>query len=169
MSNIQKMNDRELMEAIYTELNELKNCSNLVNSKFEQLNIELNTKIDILCNFKPAQQKSSNDTDSKKKPPSKPIFIKEKIKTNKDEFIDLLYTHEEYSKCVEMIEQKNIKSKKTDDEKLKQLVDLIYKEVINTNSEYKTKATQLHNEFKKTFLENIENDSNASAELLNDT
>jgi len=148
------MSDRELMEAIYKELNEIKDNNNLINSKFEQLSIELNTKIDILCNFKPAQ-KNTTDGDSKKKAPSKPIFIKDKIKNNKDEFLDILYTQEEYNNCSEVIEQKNIKGKKTEDEKLKQLVEYIYKEVINANAEYKAKATQIHNDFKKKYAEPI--------------
>lgn len=148
------MSEHQLLEKIYKEINELKNNINFVNSKFEQLNIELNTKIDILCNFKPAQQKSNSvSNDNKKKVPSKMIYIKNEIKQNKEKYIDILYTEEEYEKCVEAIEQKNLKTKKTEEDKLKQLTDLIYKEIINKNPTYKEQATQIHNKFKKEFNE----------------
>lgn len=155
--------DNKILENIYKEILELKNNTNLVNSKFEQLNIELNTKIDILCNFKPAQQKSQNEN-TKKKAPFKPVYIKERIKENKDEFIDVLYTQEEYDKCVEEIETKNTKTNKTEKEKLKQVIDLLYKDVINKNDIYKKEATKIHNEFKKKFLEEAETNSVAQSE-----
>ena len=147
------MSDRKLIESIYSELSGLKNENIIINSKIEQLYIELNTKIDILCNFKPAQQKNTNASDTKKKPLSKQIYIKEKIKENKDEYIDLLYTEQEYLHCLEIIEKKNIKSKKTEEEKQKQLNDYLYKEIININSEYKKTLTKIYNEYKKKFAE----------------
>lgn len=150
--------DNKILENIYKEILELKNNTNLVNSKFEQLNIELNTKIDILCNFKPAQQKNQNEN-NKKKVPFKPAYIKERIKEDKDEFIDILYTQEEYDKCVEEIENKNSKTKKTEKEKTKQVIDLLYKDIINKNDIYKKEATKIHNEFKKKFLEEAEADN----------
>lgn len=143
------MNDRELMETIYKLLNEIKSDINLTNSKYEQLSNELHTKVDILCNFKPAQQKNTNDGDSKKKPPTKPVYIKDQIKNNKDEYLDKLYTQEEYDKYFKIIEDKNKNGKKTEEEKFKQFIDLLYKEVIN--SKYKDEATNIHNEFKKEF------------------
>jgi hypothetical protein len=164
MSKTSNMSDRELMTAIYKELSEIQNTNNLINSKFEQLSFELHTKIDILCNFKPAQ-KGSSDSDSKKKVPSKPIYIKDIIKNNKEEYINILYTQEEYDNCVDIIEQKNIKGKKTDEEKLKQLIEHIYKEVINANTNYKTKATQLHNDYKKKYSEPVVIDQTETTDL----
>ena len=102
-----KMTDRKLIECIYSELSNLKNENIIINSKIEQLYIELNTKIDILCNFKPAQQRGCNSVDTKKKPLSKQIYIKEKIKENKDDYIDILYTEQEYLHCLE-IDRKSV-------------------------------------------------------------
>lgn len=150
MSNF---NDKDLLNTIHKEILDIKNNNDLLNSKLEQLCIELNTKIDILCNFKPAMQKSITITENKKKIPSKPIFIKEKIKENKDEFLDILYTQEDYDKCVVIINSKNAKTKKSEDDKLKQVIDLLYKDVINVNPEYKAKLTKIHNDFKKHFTD----------------
>jgi len=153
MSNITNMNDRELMEAIYKSLNEIKSDINLVNSKYEQLSIELNTKVDILCNFKPAAQKSDTDGNGKKKIPTRLNYIKDKIKENKDEFLDDLYSQEEYDECAKTVEDKKTNSKKTEEEKFKQVIELLYKNIINIK--YKEKATEIYNKFKKEFKDAV--------------
>ena len=146
MSNIKNMSDRELMENIYLEMKEIKDSLNLTNSKFEQLNAELHTKVDILCNFKPANQKNNSDNSVKKVKITKLTYIKDSIKKDKNAFLDKLYTQEEYDVCAKTIEEKKLNSKKTEEEKLKQVADLLYKNIINVS--YKEMATSLYNEMK---------------------
>lgn len=134
------------------KLNEVQEIMNLNMCKFEQLFNELHVKFDIAINTEPISQSQKNkqDKSNAKKPPGKPVYIKDEIKKNKDIFLNILYTQEEFDKCME---HKDVQKQKSDADKLKKVAEILYKEVINLSDTYKKKATSLHNEFKKNFAE----------------
>lgn len=132
---------------ILKKINELNEIMNINMCKFEQLFNELHVKFDIAINTEPIfQQKNKTDKTSLNKPVSKSIYIKDNIQKDKDIFLNILYTQEEYDKC---FEHKDVRKQKTNEDKLKKVADILYKDVINLNDIYKKKATSLHSEFKK--------------------
>lgn len=101
---------------------------------------QINTKMDILCNLETNSTASTKPTSKKNKALTKPAFFKDKMKVNINEFLNILYTHEEINK---LYDHADVKSKKTETAKQNKIIDLLYSSV--------TKDTEKNNKLKDLF------------------
>ena len=86
------------------------------------LEIKINTKIDILGNLE--NSTNANKTVTKKnKILTKTAYFKEKLKINLNEFIDVLYTEDDIN---ELYKNSEVVSKKTENSKKTKIIDLLY-------------------------------------------
>lgn len=111
---------------------------------------QVNTKMDILCNLDTNSTTSSKSVAKKNKSLSKPAFFKEKIKTNINEFINVLYTQEDIN---DLYNKSEVSSKKTETAKQNKLIDLLYSQITKDNDKNK-KLKDLFDNYKKS-MDNI--------------
>jgi hypothetical protein len=105
-------------------------------------NIEL--KIDLLLNADKnvSQQKAAA---SGKKVKAKNAFFKEKIKEDKNVYLNLLYSNEDVDKLMEL---NDVKSKKGDINKLSKMSEYLYKQ-ITADATKLVKLNEIYEEYKK--------------------
>jgi hypothetical protein len=149
------MSDSKL-DLIIKELNKLKeefnnykeytdNIVTVNTSLVQEIANQINTKIDILCNIE--NSTNINKTSSKKsKVLTKTAYFKEKLKSNLNEFIDVLYTEDELK---ELYKNSEVSSKKTENSKKTKIIDLLYNNITKNDEDKHDKLKSLYEEYKK--------------------
>lgn len=149
------MSDSKL-DLIIKELNKLKeefnnykeytdNIVTVNTTLVQEIANQINTKIDILCNIENVS--NPNKTAVKKtKVLTKTAFFKEKLKTNINEFLDILYTEDELN---ELYKNPEVSSKKTENTKKTKIIDLLYNNITKNDEEKHSKLKSLYEEYKK--------------------
>lgn len=118
---------------------------------------QINVKIDILCNMNNANTKNSKTSNNKKaKSLTKTSFFKEKMKTDINEFLDILYTQEELD---ELQNHPDVKIKKTESSKKTKIIDLLYTNITKKDESKHNKLKELFEEYKKNNETNDDSDT----------
>lgn len=140
----------ERMNAMEKKLEEMVIANNAIVSTIAN-NIEL--KIDLLLNADKilTQQKT---TTSNKKVKSKSAFFKEKIKENKDAYINILYSNEDIEKLMDLAE---VKSKKEGMNRISKMSEYLYKQITGDASKL-AKLNEIYEEYKKEQSEETDED-----------
>ncbi len=116
---------------------------------------QINTKIDILCNAS-SNNKTSKTTNAKKpKSLTKTSFFKDKMKSDINSFINVLYTQEELD---ELYNNDDVKIKKTEASKKTKVIELLYSNITKKDENKHSKLKELFEEYKKN-IDNSENES----------
>lgn len=139
MSSLKEIMDR--MNAMEKKLEDMVIANNAIVSTIAN-NIEL--KIDLLLNADKVlnQQKTLSNG---KKVKSKSSFFKEKIKEDKEVYLNILYTKEDVDKLMELSE---VKSKKGDINKISKMSEFLYKQITADTSKL-SKLNEIYEEYKK--------------------
>lgn len=139
MASMKEIMDR--MNLLEKKLEDMVIANNAIVSTIAN-NIEL--KIDLLLNADKVlnQQKSLPNG---KKVKSKSAFFKEKIKEDKDIYLNILYSKEDVDKLMELSE---VKSKKGDLNKVSKMSEFLYKQITGDASRL-AKLNDIYEEYKK--------------------
>ncbi len=114
---------------------------------------QINTKMDILCNLDSSSQASAKTAVKKTKALSKPAFFKDKLKTNINEFINVLYTDEDINNA---LADQEVKNKKNETAKKNKAIDILYS-IVTKDTEKNKKLKELFDSYKQN-ADNIYND-----------
>ncbi len=129
------------MNALEKKLEDMVIANNAIVSTIAN-NIEL--KIDLLLNTDKilTQQKT---TSAGKKVKSKSAFFKEKIKENKDVYLNVLYTNEDINILMELSE---VKSKKEGLNRISKMSEFLYKQITGDASKL-AKLNEIYEDYKR--------------------
>ncbi len=129
------------MNALEKKLEDMVIANNAIVSTIAN-NIEL--KIDLLLNADKilTQQKTAS---TGKKVKSKSAFFKEKIKENKDVYLNVLYTNEDIDILMELAE---VKSKKEGLNRISKMSEFLYKQITGDASKL-AKLNEIYEDYKR--------------------
>jgi len=142
------------MDEDYTKYKETIDNIIIMNTNLvQEIANQINTKIDILCNLDNITSNSSAKPASVKKNKSltKTSFFKDKLKSNLNEFVDVLYTENEIK---ELYNNPEVKTKKTETSKKNKIIDLLYNNITKNDEIKHNKLKELYDNYKKN-LDNI--------------
>ncbi len=139
MASMKEIMDR--MNALEKKLEDMVIANNAIVSTIAN-NIEL--KIDLLLNADKilTQQKTAS---TGKKVKSKSAFFKEKIKENKDVYLNVLYTNEDIDILMELAE---VKSKKEGLNRISKMSEFLYKQITGDASKL-AKLNEIYEDYKR--------------------
>lgn len=142
---------KSILQEIKMDILQLKEEMNISNIKNETLYNEIHTKVDIICNFESTGKSIKKQEKSlTKKPDTKITYFKKEFKKDIQIFINKLYTQNDIDTCMN---HDDVKSKNTQTDKIKKLADIIYKDVVNVNIEYKQQLTNIYKDYVKKLTE----------------
>ncbi len=112
-----------------------------------QIANSIEVKLDLLCNIE--KKPEAKPAAKKAKPTPKKQYFTTIFKTNPGKYMNELYTSDELEK---IHEDPDVKSKKTDTQKINRVVDILYTNLINDDASAE-KLKTIYEEYKKSVEE----------------
>jgi len=149
---IKRLNRMELELAEYKKYTESVILANT--SLVQEIANNIDVKLDILCNIEKPAASTTKAAAKTNKAQSKNVFFKNKLKTNINEYIDVLYTADDIKELYAHPEVTK-PSNKTEVSRKNKVIDMLYAYITKTDKAKNILLTNIYEKYKND-IENAE-------------